>query len=493
MKALKYKNSRSAGRASIKLLLLVIVIAALTPFAFYGWKELYTGFLERNPPELTVIDFPRGIGITPVSVRVRLSDLDSGLDEIVVKTHQRGSYSTLLKQQLGGRKQAEINIDFPGEKTALEEGNAILQIKAFDRSVWSNTTEKNYQLIIDFHKPKVEALTTQHNARRGGAQLVFYRVFDEDPASSGVKVGSKTFLGYPARGIDPELTEESLYVVLYAIDIDEPEADLPVRLFAEDRVGNVSSVGFNNKVMPKAQRSMKAGLKEEFLRSTISDLADNNLKRVQNLYAETGGSFNFQSPRRSVPLLMEKFKFVNSTLRDLNNNDLNAQLTRLRLESLIDHEFLQPPGVIVGSFGDKLNFNFAGEELGSLVRKGYVIAPRGSDRQVLAANSGVVIFSDTIGVYGRVLGIDHGLGLVSIYGSLDEVKVEAGQEVRAEQLIGTMGQSGFASSPQLYFEMRVHGVPVDAREWWDKSWYYNHIVQKIIKAQRSVGLLDFSL
>src|SRR5690606_18913393 len=106
----------------------------------------------------------------------------------------------------------EITIDFPGAQTEVEEGEAVVEIRAFDRAFFNNASEKLLRLKVDFRRPYVELLSTQHNVRRGGSQVAFYRVVDEDVAISGVKVGNDTFLGFPARGIDEEFQDKTLHV-----------------------------------------------------------------------------------------------------------------------------------------------------------------------------------------------------------------------------------------------------------------------------------------
>jgi peptidoglycan DL-endopeptidase CwlO len=65
--------------------------------------------------------------------------------------------------------------------------------------------------------------------------------------------------------------------------------------------------------------------------------------------------------------------------------------------------------------------------------------------------------------YGLHVVIDHGSGLSSLYGHLDTVLVNSGDDVFAGQIIGTVGSSGNATGPHLHFEIRRDGIAEDPR------------------------------
>ena len=65
------------------------------------------------------------------------------------------------------------------------------------------------------------------------------------------------------------------------------------------------------------------------------------------------------------------------------------------------------------------------------------------------------------GGYGNYVMIDHGNGKSSIYGHLSGVTVEAGQTVKAGQLIGFVGSTGFSTGAHLHFETRYNNVRYD--------------------------------
>jgi murein DD-endopeptidase MepM/ murein hydrolase activator NlpD len=83
---------------------------------------------------------------------------------------------------------------------------------------------------------------------------------------------------------------------------------------------------------------------------------------------------------------------------------------------------------------------------------------------VHATASGTVIaagpLAENHGRYGNAVIIDHGAQR-SLYAHLDSVSVKPGQHVQAGQLIGAVGQSGFATGPHLHLEVRQDGQLID--------------------------------
>lgn len=81
---------------------------------------------------------------------------------------------------------------------------------------------------------------------------------------------------------------------------------------------------------------------------------------------------------------------------------------------------------------------------------------------VLAAASGTVTTASNSGNgYGNYIVINHGGGLVTLYGHLSSISVSVGQYVNAGDAIGRCGSSGRSTGPHLHFEVRVNGTAVN--------------------------------
>jgi murein DD-endopeptidase MepM/ murein hydrolase activator NlpD len=90
-------------------------------------------------------------------------------------------------------------------------------------------------------------------------------------------------------------------------------------------------------------------------------------------------------------------------------------------------------------------------------------APMGTP--VYATGSGRVKFRGTMGGYGNVLQIDHGNGIVTVYGHMSRFSTAGmGAHVERGQTIGYVGMTGLATGPHLHFEYRVNGQYVDPQK-----------------------------
>ena len=80
---------------------------------------------------------------------------------------------------------------------------------------------------------------------------------------------------------------------------------------------------------------------------------------------------------------------------------------------------------------------------------------------VMAPGPGKIIFAGWKGRFGRLITIDHGLGIKSRYGHLRKIHVKRGQTVQSGQMIGQLGNSGRSTGAHLHYEITIDGKPVN--------------------------------
>ncbi len=85
----------------------------------------------------------------------------------------------------------------------------------------------------------------------------------------------------------------------------------------------------------------------------------------------------------------------------------------------------------------------------------------GFGEDVLASESGTVKFAGRQSGYGKVIIIDHGDRVCTVYAHLSEILVEMNQIVERGMVIGLVGRSGRAIGVHLHFEVRIRSKAVD--------------------------------
>lgn len=86
-------------------------------------------------------------------------------------------------------------------------------------------------------------------------------------------------------------------------------------------------------------------------------------------------------------------------------------------------------------------------------------AARGTS--IKAAASGRVVLAERTSGYGLAAKIDHGRGIITLYGHSSKLLVKVGQTVKKGDVIAKVGSSGRSTGPHLHFEVWLYGTPVD--------------------------------
>ncbi len=143
----------------------------------------------------------------------------------------------------------------------------------------------------------------------------------------------------------------------------------------------------------------------------------------------------------------------------------NAEPIRKRRMMLFKKSLFQQPPKRAGS---RFERPISGPVLAGFGRQGHgnyndginLEANKGTPIQ--AAENGIVVYSGKdIKSFGNLLLIKHEGGWLTAYGHLDKISVKKGDIIKRGDKIGTVGTTGHVSKPQLHFEIRRRGKPVD--------------------------------
>jgi murein DD-endopeptidase MepM/ murein hydrolase activator NlpD len=344
-------------------------------------------------------------------------------------------------------------------KVRLKDGPGTLKVAARNVS-WGGffkgrvaTLTKNFTARLV--PPRIEVLTRQHYVNQGGCDMVVYRLTPAE-AESGVVVGSTFFKGFPLPGAADPAVRFAIFALPYDVD-----PATPMRVRARDEAQNESLVGFWVKVFPKTFRTRDIDVDDAFLNKVVPEI----LSQTPSI-ADQGD-------------LLKNFLAINRDLRQANNQAIAELASRSRPEFLWKEPFLQlSNSQVEAAFADHRTYHYQGKEIDRQDHLGYDLATV-ARAPVAASNDGAVLMAQYFGIYGNTIVVDHGYGLLSLYGHLSAFNVKEGDPVKRGQTIAQSGETGLAGGDHLHFSMILQGSQVDAREWWDPHWIRDRIQSKL--------------
>jgi septal ring factor EnvC (AmiA/AmiB activator) len=194
--------------------------------------------------------------------------------------------------------------------------------------------------------------------------------------------------------------------------------------------------------LEKQQRAQLAGVEQARARRTevLASLEAESHTRAQNLERLRSQQGGLEKLLRELRRAMERFP--------IDSNDAFARL-RGKLAWPVN-------GRIVARFGQS--------RAGGVKWDGVLVATeRGAP--VRAVYHGRIIYADWLPGLGLLTIVDHGDGYMSLYGHNERLYKAVGERVTAGDPIASAGDSGGSARPELYFEIRKSGRPVDPRPW----------------------------
>ncbi|HLJ37547.1 MAG TPA: peptidoglycan DD-metalloendopeptidase family protein [Steroidobacteraceae bacterium] len=142
--------------------------------------------------------------------------------------------------------------------------------------------------------------------------------------------------------------------------------------------------------------------------------------------------------------------------------ELRAAMERYPLEAA--GAFAKLRGKLGWPVSGRLVARFGDPRAGGVRWDGVLVATeRGTP--VKAVCEGRVIYADWLPGLGLLAIVDHGDGYLSLYGHNERLYKAVGERVAAGEPLAAAGDSGGSGRPELYFEIRKGGKPVDPRPW----------------------------
>jgi murein DD-endopeptidase MepM/ murein hydrolase activator NlpD len=440
-------------------LLALMVVAALLVAFYFG--------IEVEAPVLEVQGVTAFVGDDEVRINFRAQDTGSGVDSVSVAMEQAE-----LTLPVGRFQPEGVVHDFSGSFVlskkipGLREGPATLHVEVRDRSLWKSTSRSTFPIVIDSLPPSLQILSAPRAMEVGGVGLFVYKAGDANLTASGLSLGEEQYVvGKPASFMDPDLLQSELFALIATApsDIEKGWA-----VFASDVAGHTVKAP----LVLDLRNTMTVGKK---VREYASE---GTLIRLLASLSQDAWSVMKEPQRRKIESLRQDLEsngraaaiaFASYLMTSVRDRELDAIKERLNVEPPAPRRWQGE--MFSGSFTLRIGFGdtvVMGDDEGDLVSwtsQGEVLEPIGDTKSVVAPYAGTVRMAGRLGTLGEIVVVDHGVGLASVFYSLDQRQVFEGAVVSQGQVLADVGASGLHTTRRARMLLLVNGRPVDPAPW----------------------------
>jgi hypothetical protein len=239
------------------------------PITLFLANHLLTVTFEKTPPEITLVDIPRGVGAVPVRLTGLVKDQGSGVKFIKVLINQGQLSLNLLSLEQSG-KEVPFEVRFDEKLKPIEDGDALLVIEAKDNR--NNQSKREFRVLVDRKRPRATLALPLPNRLDGTPELCFIVAEDENLEEGSIR--GRTL--YKGTALDSSL--KNVFVVWAPNRVGKE-----TKVFFEDSVGNVTSVDCTSTVEER-KRAIVKGLNTNFPDAAeLAKKLEEELKRESNV------------------------------------------------------------------------------------------------------------------------------------------------------------------------------------------------------------------
>lgn len=392
-------------------------------------------------------------------VTLALADGKRGLRSLKVTMRQENKAVALLAKDYPrqghwlsrGPHKVDENLTINAAAAGFKEGAAELLIEVRDYSWWGltgNLTSLRLPVAIDTKPPVVSIVSLPQHIKTGSAGIVVYRV-SEPTAQSGVTINGHYHPGFPLSS-----QGEGAYGAMVGLPYDLQQFEETV-VTAVDQAGNTGKAAFTLALRPGRVTHDRIIISDDFLNAKLPEFAQH--------YPELKGT------------PVEQYLMVNGEIRDRNYKIVQDICKKSGPQRLWDGAFLRMAGSPKAGFADVRSYLYQGKEIDTQTHLGVDIASL-EHAEIPAANRGVVVFTDYLGIYGNTVILDHGQGIFTLYSHMSQINVTKGATVEKGATVGLTGTTGMAGGDHLHFSVLVNGIFVSPIEWWDAHWLQDNLL-----------------
>ncbi len=440
----------------ILLLLFIILFYGFNKFEIFEKEEpiINSGstIFARADDSLSINIKDEKSGISSIKISLKLDSNDSGV--------------LISEQRINKSKSLDLRINLADILPKPVAKYYILSIEAKDNSYWNflrgNSASKDIVLVLDSKKPSVDLIASSPYIEKGGAAAVVFRARDENldeiyiEDNEGKKFIAKKYL------------KDGFYAALIAWD--PRKAEFFADIVAKDKAKNITKERIKFYLRDRKYRVSNISLNDRFL--------DGKIKTLSEQYSQ-----NSELSR------LERFKFINETLRESNEkiiHEISSKVPENELKNFKLSPFLPlKNSAKVADFADHRFYSYEGQSLSNSYHLGLDLASV-AQAPIINSNEGKVVFVGENGIYGLNVIVYHGFGLYSLYGHCTNSYVELDEDLKKDDKIATTGVSGLALGDHLHFGILVQGVETRPEQWQDRKWLQSHIHQVLDDASKHI-------
>jgi murein DD-endopeptidase MepM/ murein hydrolase activator NlpD len=419
---------------------IVLLLAVVGGIGFLVWRQSVPGVRVTTTP-------PRFVGQRTQLV-VAVEAARGNVVGAEARVVQGGPSVVVGKQPEPRAPRVELGLTLEPAALGLREGPATLEIWARD-DFWrpfrrAERPVASYPFTIDITPPRLEVVATTPYVAPGGAGLVVFRAADAVRADA--RVGTTAF---PTFAVGPNGTRVGFFALPW-----NHAPGTPIAVSAQDEAGNAASRSVTVEILPRRFRKDTIELKDTFLEAKVPELLPQ---------------------RPSAQSLIDGFLVINRDQRRKAEEEKRRVAAKTADRPLWEGAFLQPRNTkVFSNFAESRTYVYKGQAVDTQVHFGFDLAST-KQMPVPAANKGVVLYASPLTIYGNTVIVDHGLGLMTLYGHLSAIAVKPGDTVDKGQELGRSGNTGLAIGDHLHYEVLVHGMSVTPLEWWDAKWIRDRV------------------
>ncbi len=363
---------------------------------------------------------------------------ESGVGSVSAKTlEQLRAERAKLEQETAAAKKSLDAVK--AKQATLEE-----EIEALDGVINAanseyDTAKADYEDVSARLKQSEEDLATAKEKKEKHIEVLADRL---------VYLHENGDLGYIETVLNSESFSDMLLTLQYVQDIMEYDTNM---------IGELTNI---EDTIRQETEDIKAEKAES---ETLLKLAEEKKTELNNILSEKESLMKqYENNEAKYEKLIESNmkasqeaeNLINQLLRQSGNEPVGASYSGGQLGWPV-------PSKAAASSSLSSGFIYRKKPIGSgyEYHSGYDIpAPYGSD--IIAAESGTVIYSGWMNGYGNTIMINHGGGIVTLYAHNSSLVVAKGATVTRGQVVAKCGSTGNSTGNHCHFEVRLNGTAV---------------------------------